>query len=278
MKRPIVVVACVVAALSVSACGSDDDAAPTTASPESEQQTADPTPAGGEPEAPAGETVVERPGCGELCQQAGPPAGTDSPGCPGDDSDNCAPCPEGGCAEILTDAADVQDGIFNVDMACKADHRCVGALHVYFAASISDPVAASDVDVQTGETATVPIALTPFGRHVVGVDGDFEGSAYVFLEGTGVDDLGAHDGPPTVRLSAAQEELLQCGREIQVARTTSCPFARNVVAAYGEGTQYFKAHSPAMGRSYQMSCHPDAATVYCTGGNDAFVTFPQESQ
>jgi hypothetical protein len=261
VRRLAAVLAGIVLGLAISACGSDDDAAPTTVSP-------------GEPAAPAEATVVERPGCGQLCQQAGPPAGTDNPGCPGDDSDKCAPCPEGGCAELLSGSADVRDGIFTVGMACKVDHRCVGALHVYLPDSISDPVAASDVSVAPGETATLPIALTTFGRHVVGVNGDFDGIVYVFLEGTGIDQLGAQGlARPTLRLSATQEELLPCNGEIQVAPNTTCPFAENVFTAYAEGAMAFEAHSPSTGRSYQMRCYSDAATVYCTGGNDAFVTF-----
>jgi hypothetical protein len=288
VRRLAAVLTAIVLGLAVSACGSDNDAAPT---PEPEQQASEPTPDGGEAAAPAG--VAERPGCGQLCQQAGPPAGTDNPGCPGNDSDNCAPCPEGGCAELLTGSAAVQDGIFTIDMACNVDHPCVGALHLYVPGSIGSPVAASDVSVPPGETATLPIALTTFGRHVVGVKGDFEGSVYVFLQGTGVDQLGAgaqDPTAPTLRLSATPGELLPCDGEIQVAPTTTCAFAENVFTAYGEAVLDYggsssmgvEAHSPVTGRSYQMRCYSDAyargdtATVYCTGGDDAFVTFPEE--
>ena len=277
MRRLAAVLTGIVLGLAVSACGSDDDAASTTVSPEPRQQASESTPEGGEPEAPAAGTGGERPGCGQLCQQAGPPAGTDNPGCPGNDSDNCAPCPEGGCAELLTSSADVQEGIFTVDLACKVDHRCVGALQVYVPGSIADPVAASDVSVPQGEMATLPIALTTFGRHVVGVKGDFDGSVYVFLEGTGVDRLGTQDyAAPTLQLSATQEELLPCDGEIQVAPNTTCPFAENVFTAYAKGAMAFEAHSPVTGRSYQITCLSDAATVYCAGGDDAFVTFPED--
>jgi hypothetical protein len=180
---------------------------------------------------------------------------------------------------MLTGSADVQDGIFTVELACNVDHDCVGALHVYVSGSIADPVAASDVSVPAGTAATVPIALTTFGRNVVGVSGEFEGSVYVFLEGTGVDRLGGQGySVPTLRLSAPQEELVSCDGEIQVADNTTCPFAENVFSAYADGAMAMEAHSPATGRSYQMSCHSDAATVYCTGGDDAFVTFPEEGR
>jgi hypothetical protein len=262
--------------LAVSACGSDDEPARTAAPPEPQQQASKPAADDGESEAPAAETVADRPGCGALCQQAGPPAGTDNPGCPGNDSDNCAPCPEGGCAEVLTPSAGVQDGVFAVEMSCNVAHRCAGALHVYVPGTIGDPVAASDVSVPAHETANVPIALTPFGRHVVGTTGEFEGSVYVFLKGTGVDQLGAEDFiSPTVRLSSPRAELVACGGGIRVAANTSCPFAENVYDAYGDGAMALTAHSPTTGRSYQMRCSSDATNVYCTGGDDAFVTFPE---
>ena len=273
MRRLTAVLAGTLLGLAVTACGSGDDSSQTTVAaggpPGCGQRCPQAAPAGGG-------TLVERPGCGQLCQQAGPPAGTDNPGCPGDDSDKCAPCPEGGCAEILADSADVRDGIFSVGMACRVDHPCVGALKVYAPDAISDPVAASDVDVLPGKIGGVPIALTSFGRHVVGANGDFEGIVYVFLEGTGIDRLGAQGlHQPTLRLSAPQEKLRPCNGEIRVALNTTCPFAENVFTAYARQGSYPEAKSPATGRSYQMRCYSDAATVYCTGGNDAFVTFPK---
>jgi hypothetical protein len=271
VKRLTAVLAGIMLGLAVSACGSGDGA-PTGSSQAARQGSG---PAGGEP-ATHVEATAERPGCGQLCQQAGPPAGTDDPGCPGDDADKCAPCPEGGCAELLSDSADVRDGIFTVDMACRVDHLCDGALKVYPPDALTDPVAASDVSVGPGATATLPIALTTFGRHVVGVNGDFEGIVYVFLEGTGIDQLGVRGfAQPKVRLSGTQEELLPCNGEIQVSPNTTCPFAENVFTAYARGATYLKAQSPSTGRSYQMRCYSDVATVYCTGGNDAFVTFPK---
>jgi hypothetical protein len=256
--------------IAVSACGSGDGAP--TGSSQAQRPRSGP---GGEP-ATAAAATAERPGCGELCQQAGPPAGTDDPGCPGDDSDKCAPCPEGGCAELLSASADVRDGIFTVDMACRVDHPCVGALKVYPPDAISDPVAASDISVRPGATGTLPIALTTFGRHIVGANGEFEGIVDVFLEGTGIDQLGVHGlAEARVRLSGTREELLPCNGGIRVSPNTTCPFAENVVTAYSRVGTYLKAHSPSTGRSYEMRCYSEAATVYCTGGNDAFVTFPK---
>jgi hypothetical protein len=249
MRCSAAVPAILTLALVFVGCGSGGDTARETGSHELQHRASSPTPDGSEPKDRAGGTVAERPGCGELCQQAGPPAGTDNPGCPGNDSDNCAPCPKGGCAEVLTASAHARDGIFNVDMACKVERRCSGALHVYVPGSISDPIAASDVSVKAGGTTSVPIALTGFGRRVVGATGRFQGSIYVFLKGTGIDDLGARDftSRPTLRLSAAKVELPSCGRGLEVASNTSCPFAKDVAARYAEGAMAFKAHSPPQG-------------------------------
>lgn len=264
-------------ALALAACGSDGEpsgGAP-AATPAPPDETSKPAPRGETPPA-AAETVAERPGCGELCQNAGPPAGTDNPGCPGNDSDNCAPCPEGGCAALLTESADVHDGIFTVRMRCNADQRCVGAFHAYVPMTISSPIAASDVSVPAGRSAEVAIALTSFGRHVVAVTGRFRGSVYVFLEGTGVDQLESRDfTAPTLSLSSARERFVACGGDIEVAANTSCPFARKVFAMYASGRAAGRVRSPTTGRSYEMSCSSDATAVYCGGGDDAFLTFPQ---
>lgn len=273
MKPLTAVLACGVLGIAVSTCGSGDDSAQTTVAaggPPGCGQRCPQAAAGG------GATAAERPGCGQLCQQAGPPAGTWDPGCPGNDSDRCAPCPKGGCAELLSDAAEVRDGIFTVGVACKVDRPCVGALKVYPPDSVSDPVAASDISVAPGATATVPIALTTFGGHVVGVNGDFEGVVDVFLEGSGIDQLGVRGlfAEAKVRLTGAREELLRCSGGILVSPNTNCPFAENLFRAYKPGLEV-KAQDPSTGRSYQMSCYSDAASVYCTGGNDAFVTFPK---
>jgi hypothetical protein len=272
VKHLTAVLAATALGLAVAACGSGGGGPSGSSQAQGQGSGA----AGGEQATPAGATVADRPGCGQLCQQAGPPAGTDDPGCPGDDSDKCAPCPEGGCADLLSGDAHVRDGIFTVDMACRVDHPCVGALKVYPPDAITDPVAASDISVAPGATATVPIALTTFGSHVVGANGDFEGIVYVFLEGTGIDQLGVGGlAQPKVRLSGTQGELLPCNGEIQVSPNTTCPFAENVFTAYARVGTYLEAKSPATGRSYPMRCYSDAATVYCTGGNDAFVSFPK---
>jgi hypothetical protein len=268
VKRLTAVLVGTLLGLAVSACGSGGGAS--TGSSQAQGQRSGPS----EQATPAGATVAQRPGCGQLCQEAGPPAGTWDPGCPGNDSDRCAPCPKGGCAGLLSGGAEVRDGIFAVGVACKVDRPCVGALKVYPPDSVSDPVAASDISVAPGATGTVPIALTSFGGHVVGVNGDFEGVVDVFLEGSGIDQLGARGlAEPSLRLSGAQAELLSCNGGIQVSPNTTCPFAENLFRAYKPGGDV-NAQDPSTGRSYQMSCYSDAPSVYCTGGNDAFVTFP----
>jgi hypothetical protein len=272
--RRLAVLLGVIVALGVSACGSEDAASERAESPATQQPAETQSPAREETSAPTTAPVAERPGCGELCQNAGPPAGTDEPGCPGDDSDNCLPCPEGGCAELLSGSAEVNDGIFTVRMGCKVD-ACIGAFHVYVPGTISQPVAASDVNVPPGEPADVNVALTRFGRHVLGVTGEFRGSVYVFLEGTGVDELGRSTVGPTLRLSSAREPLVPCGGGIEVTANTSCPFAQNVLAAFASGKASSRVHSPTTNRTYRMDCVSDMTTVYCAGGDDAFVTFPQ---
>jgi hypothetical protein len=266
--------------LGLAACGSDNRAGSTTTPQASGGETpgaretveSSPSPAG------ADEVVTARPGCSELCQTAGPPAGTDSPGCPGDDSDRCAPCPRGGCVELLTDHADADDGVFIVKLRCRSDDPCDGALQVLSPLEIAGQVAASDIRVPGGETADVPIALTQFGRHVVSAAGEFDGAVYVFLHGTGIDDLGnAEDGAPPLRITSARAKLNDCGGGISATANTSCPFAENVQRAVASGKMYSRVKSPTTGLSYQMDCHATETTVYCTGGNDAFVTFPQSS-
>jgi hypothetical protein len=63
---------------------------------------------------------------------------------------------------------------------------------------------------------------------------------------------------------------------------TSCPFAENVFKAYADNYQSngeqsevtVSADSPVTGKSYAMACGTNGDTVACTGGNNAFVTFP----
>lgn len=58
--------------------------------------------------------------------------------------------------------------------------------------------------------------------------------------------------------------------------TTTCPFARNVRAAYADSglngaAGAVKADSPVTGRTYTMNCRPEAGVIICEGGTNALV-------
>lgn len=288
----------ILVALGISGCGSKQDTL-VTSPPAVQQQHAhagnpgtgtatSPTTAQ-EPQAHSSDTspplpakdVVARPGCSELCQQAGPPQGTDDPGCPDYNSDKCAPCPAKGCAALLTRRASVHDGLIRVTLRCNAEHTCSGAFHVYLPRTLAR-LAASDVSVPPHETTSTEIALTPLGRLFAAYRGDFHGYVVVFLKGTGIDKLGATtdtDPAPDLRLHAhaPQARLTSCDQNISAAENTSCPFAEHVFIAYVHRGEQFTAKSPTTGRSYDMTCYSDLKTVYCAGGHDAVVTFPQRA-
>lgn len=89
---------------------------------------------------------------------------------------------------------------------------------------------------------------------------------------------------PTATPSGAGS-LVSCDQNISANEATSCPFAENVFVAYweeyeefGEETYtYVNAFSPTTNRSYGMECILESEVVNCSGGNDAFVTFPMEA-
>lgn len=76
-----------------------------------------------------------------------------------------------------------------------------------------------------------------------------------------------------------------CDQNISANEVTSCPFAENVFVAYWEeyeayGEQPYtrvNAYSRATGKSYGMDCYLEAGVVNCSGGNEAFVTFPMQA-
>jgi hypothetical protein len=160
-------------------------------------------------------------------------------------------------------------------MRCNVDHPCTGAFHVYAPGSISAPLLASDISVPPQESARVKIAVTRIGRHALGTEREFRADVYVFLKGTGMDELGVTGdrGPPRLRLRAPQARLRACNRDIRAAENTSCPFAEKVFAAYVELRLERPVRSPTTGRSYRMTCL-GGDTLYCVGGNGAFLTFP----
>lgn len=265
----------VLLALGATACGgSDGDDSGSEPAATTEETTTE-APASTTPE----EAVSDRPGCGELCLQAAPPAGTDDFGCEQNDSDLCEPCPGGtGCAEVLSDSSDVSGGVISLEMRCVVDHPCDGAVKLYVPGSLSNPLAASDVSIPANDSATVDVALTSRGRQVVGYEGDVSGDVWAFFEGTGTDELGDDIvGGPPVTIRGSRKSFTDCGQGVSAGKSTSCPFALNVASIYADGSlTEFDAESPTTGRSYHMACdrHEGTGNVYCSGGDDAFIAFP----
>lgn len=90
---------------------------------------------------------------------------------------------------------------------------------------------------------------------------------------------------PTPEPSYSSEATKACDQNISANEVTSCPFAENVFVSYWEeyeayGEQsytYVSAYSPATGKSYGMDCYLESGIVDCSGGNEAFVTFPMQA-
>lgn len=87
---------------------------------------------------------------------------------------------------------------------------------------------------------------------------------------------------PPVTLSPPNPDTTACDQNISVNSVTSCPFAENVFRSYANQYQNngeqpvvtASAASPVTGKTYNMNCVTDGTTVDCSGGNNAFVTFP----
>ncbi len=92
----------------------------------------------------------------------------------------------------------------------------------------------------------------------------------------------ARPSAATASVPSPSGALTACDQNISAGPGTSCPFAENVFKAYasdyranGEQTSVqVQASSPVTGTQYQMTCVTDGATVGCTGGNNAYVTYP----
>lgn len=91
--------------------------------------------------------------------------------------------------------------------------------------------------------------------------------------------------PGTPALPSPPSDLRACDQNISANSVTSCPFAENVFKSYADNYQSngeqssvtVSASSPATSQSYTMNCLTDGTTVACTGGNNAFVTFPMHA-
>ncbi len=88
--------------------------------------------------------------------------------------------------------------------------------------------------------------------------------------------------PESVQSSEASQS---CDQNISANQVTSCAFAENVFVAYWEEYEaygeepftYVDAFSPTTGESYGMECSLEYDVVSCSGGTEAFVTFPMQA-
>jgi hypothetical protein len=83
-----------------------------------------------------------------------------------------------------------------------------------------------------------------------------------------------NDSAPAPSSNTQTPSGTNCGAGITAGTNTTCPFARNVVAAYertGGGT--VRVYSPVTRKTYLMSCTSSPPHV-CTGANNASVYFP----
>ena len=82
--------------------------------------------------------------------------------------------------------------------------------------------------------------------------------------------------------SNTNSSLEACDQNISVNSDTSCPFAEKVFVAYShaysangeQSEEEVSAYSPTTHRNYSMDCTTEGVTVDCSGGDNAFVTFP----
>jgi len=87
------------------------------------------------------------------------------------------------------------------------------------------------------------------------------------------------------QVESSASSLKSCDENVSTNNATSCPFAENVFVSYWEeyearGEQsevYVSAFSPTTSHTYGMSCSLNGAVVECSGGNEAFVTFPMQA-
>lgn len=87
---------------------------------------------------------------------------------------------------------------------------------------------------------------------------------------------------PAASAASNNAGLRPCDPNISANSATSCPFAENVFRAYwhnytSNGQQseaIVSAYSPTTEQSYSMDCTTEGTAVECSGGNNAFVTFP----
>jgi hypothetical protein len=84
---------------------------------------------------------------------------------------------------------------------------------------------------------------------------------------------------PTTERSKPELGFATCGGKLEaLAKTTSCDFANNVFYMFyeAEPERAFPVYSPAIGKSYEVTCTGDSV-ITCTGGVGAKVRFPKSA-
>jgi hypothetical protein len=92
----------------------------------------------------------------------------------------------------------------------------------------------------------------------------------------------AQSSPPAPSTGSG---LHACDQNISVNEVTTCPFAENLFVSYWrswkengpQGETTVSAYSPERHQNYPMNCETEGVTVNCTGGSNAFVTFPMHA-
>lgn len=84
----------------------------------------------------------------------------------------------------------------------------------------------------------------------------------------------ASSTPATATAAATSTSTRTSCGDITTNTDTSCPFARNVKAAYDANPgSTVQASSPVTGLVYTMTCSQAGSTVTCTGGHNARLSF-----
>jgi serine/threonine protein kinase len=128
----------------------------------------------------------------------------------------------------------------------------------------------------TDVTASSPATGLTYTMHCTG------GSPHVCTGGNNASVYFTSGPSSTPTPTPASGNLSACDQNISAGPATSCPFAQNVFRAYAadyhangeQSSNTISATSPVTNQSYSMNCTNDGTTVNCTGGNNAFVTFP----
>lgn len=203
----------------------------------------------------------------------------------------CLQCPVGNCITVQSHAATASGGVLMVPLTCNLASGCVGAFLLCLpgaqceagttSGTAGGRLAGSDFTVPAGATERVPVALTDLGKQVASGPGGYQASVFVDLRdyggvitsqsATGDFALTTND-PPEYPAGAAGS----CGGPLFTGPGASCPFARNVAAAYvhadDHGDVTVTALDPATGETDTVQCTGESP-VSCTGRPGELVVF-----